>query len=116
MNVLLTEPPQLAAIRHVLDGAVVETVRRMDGSWLYRCPEIFPVNARHWRGPFDTETTALGDYREKTRLPRITRAELLSYKRHGYHGVVNGVGTIMRLDPLSGATSLTPFELIEETT
>ena len=78
MSVLLTEPPVPAATRHVIEASVIETVRRADGSWLYRCPEIFPVNARRWRGPFDTETAALGDYREKTRLPRITRAELRS--------------------------------------
>ena len=114
MSVLLTEPPVPAATRHVIEASVIETVRRADGSWLYRCPEIFPVNARHWRGPFDTETAALGDYREKTRLPRITAAELRSYKHHGYHGLVNGVETIMRLDPLTGATSLTSFELLKE--
>lgn len=114
MSVLLTEPPAPAANRHVVGCSILETVRRTDGSWLYRCPEIFPVNARHWRGPFGTETAALDDYREKTRLPQITRAELKSYKRHGYHGVVDGVATIMRLDPLTGATSLTPFELLEE--
>ena len=114
MSVLLTEPPAPAANRHAIGKTILETVRRTDGWWLYRCPEIFPVNARHWRGPFGTETAALDDYREKTRLPQITRAELKSYKRHGYHGVVDGVATIMRLDPLTGATSLTPFELLEE--
>ena len=114
MRVLLTEPPASAANCHVVGCSVIETVRRADRSWLYRCPEIFPVNARHWRGPFDTETAALDDYREKTRPPRITGAELKSYKRHGYHGVVDGVETIMRLDPLTGATSLTPYELLEE--
>ena len=114
MSVLLTEPPVPAATRHVIERTIIETVPRADGSWLYRCPEIFPVNARHWRGPFDAETAALGDYREKTRPPRITQAELRSYERHGYHGLVNGVETILRLDPLTGATSLTSFDLLKE--
>ena len=114
MSVLSTEPPAPATTRHVIGCSVIETVRRTDGYWLYRCSEIFPVNARHWHGPFGTETAALANYREKTRLPRITRAELQSCKRHGYHGVVDGVETIMRLDPLTGATSLTPYELLEE--
>ncbi len=114
MSVLLTEPPAPAGSRHVIDKTVLEAVRRTDGWWLYRCPEIFPVNARHWRGPFGTETAALDDYREKIRPPRISRAELRSCKRQGYHGGVDGVETIMHLDPLTGATSLTPYELLEE--
>ena len=48
MSAPCTEPPEPAAIRHEIGGTVVETVRRTDGWWLYRCPEILPVNARYW--------------------------------------------------------------------
>ena len=114
MSPFLTEPPEPKASRYEIDGTVVETVRGVDGRWLYRCPEIYPVNARHWRGNFGVEAGALADYRDKTRVPRLTEAELRSYKHHSYHGVLNGRETIMRLCPLTGATSLTPFEIIPE--
>lgn len=37
MSAPCTEP---AAIRHEIGGTIVETIRRTDGWWLYRCPEI----------------------------------------------------------------------------
>ena len=114
MSTFLTELPAPMANRQEIGGTVIETVRGVDGRWLYRCPEIYPVNARHWRGSFEFEAQALTDYRDKTRVPRITRAELRSYKHHGYHGVVDGRERIMRLCPLTGATSLTTFEMVAE--
>ena len=112
MSVLLTEPPEPAAIRHEIAGTVVETVRRTDGWWLYRCPEILPVNARHWRGHFETEKAALADFIEKRRIPRLTPAELQQKKRHGCHSVINGRELVLHLDPLTGATVLTSFDLV----
>ena len=53
MSVFLTESPEPAANRHEIASTLVETVRRTDGGWLYRCAEIMPVNARHWRGLFE---------------------------------------------------------------
>lgn len=115
MSVLLTEPPEPRATRHEIGSTVIETVTAMDGHWLYRCPELYPVNARHWRGPFATEAAALDDYREKTRPIRLTAAEVAACKRHGYHGVVDGREMVLRLDRLSGGTCLTTYELIPET-
>jgi hypothetical protein len=45
MSVPCTEPAEAAAIRHEIGSTVVETVCRTDGWFLYRCPEILPVNA-----------------------------------------------------------------------
>ncbi len=111
MSAPCTEP---AAIRHEIGGTIVETVRRTDGWWLYRCPEILPVNARYWRGHFESERAAIADFVEKTRIPRITPGRLQLLKRHGHHSVVDGTEMVLHLDPLTGATVLTSFELVTD--
>jgi hypothetical protein len=105
-------PPEPAANRHEISGTVIETVRRTDGWWLYRCPEIFPVNARHWRGYFEHERAALADFVEKTRIPRLTPDQLNRIKHHGCHSVINEHEYIRHLDLLTGATVLTTYEII----
>jgi hypothetical protein len=35
-------------------------------------------------------------------------------KRHGHHSVVNGTEMVLHLDPLTGATVLTSFELVTD--
>jgi len=62
MSAPCTEPPEPAAVRYEIGGTVVETVRRTDGWWLYRCPEILPINARYWRGHFESEQAAIADF------------------------------------------------------
>ncbi len=114
MSAPCTEPPEPAAIRYEIGGTVVETVRRTDGWWLYRCPEILPINARYWRGHFESEQAAIADFIEKTRIPRITPGRLQLLKRHGHHSLVNGKEMVRHLDPLTGATVLTSFELVTD--
>ncbi len=104
--------PEPAANRHDISGTVIETVRRTDGWWLYRCPAIFPVNARHWRGYFEHERAALADFVERTRIPRLTLDQLRRIKHHGCHSVIHGRGYIRHLDRLTGATVLTAYELV----
>jgi hypothetical protein len=111
MGAPCTEPAEAAAIRHEIGSTVVETVRRTDGWFLYHCPEILPVNARCWRGHFESERAAIADFIEKTRIPRITPSRLQLLKRYGHHSVVDGKELILRLDPLTGAIVLTSFEL-----
>ena len=114
MSAPCTEPAEPAAIRHEIGGTIVETVRRTDGWWLYRCPEILPINARYWRGHFESEQAAIADFIEKTRIPRITQSRLQLLKRHGHHSVVNGTEMVLHLDPLTGASVLTSFELVTD--
>ena len=77
-------------------------------------PEILPINARYWRGHFESEQAAIADFIEKTRIPRITQSRLQLLKRHGHHSVVNGKELVTHLDPLTGATVLTSFELVTD--
>lgn len=114
MSTPLTERVAPEAVRHDIGGAVVEAVTAADGRWLYRCPEMYPVNARHWRGPFATEAAALDDYRDKTGPVRLTAADVAACKRHGYHGIVDGREMILHLDRLTGGTCLTTYELLQE--
>jgi hypothetical protein len=74
MSATRTEPPEPAAIRHEIGSTVVETVRRTDGRWLYRCPEIVPANARYWRGHFESEQVAIADFVEKPAFRASRRA------------------------------------------
>ena len=102
------------ARKHLIGKTEVETFQGPEGSWLYRCPLIYPVNARHWRGPFASETLALADYKERTASPKLTLAEIEDAKRHGHHEIVDGVPTVMRLCPFTGATHLTSYALVPE--
>ena len=108
---ILPETPEPAVIRHDVDGTMVEVVREPEGGWLYRCPEIFPVNARHWRGPFEDEAAALTDFAIKSRIPRITPEQLRRLKAQGHHSMLDGDEVILYLDPLTGVTVLTSFEI-----
>ncbi len=114
MAVLPTEPPAPEAIRHDIAGMIVETIERQDGRWLYRCPEIHPVNARHWRGPFDSEQVALVDLQSKRRIPCLTAKQVEAKRRQGYLEIIRGRTLILHLDPLTGTTVLTPFELVAD--
>ncbi|WP_183116171.1 hypothetical protein [Gluconacetobacter diazotrophicus] len=97
---------------HAIAGYKVETCVNRNGDVLIRTPDIFPVNARHWHGPYNTLEAALADFAQRIAAPRITAAELNSLKHHGYYGVSDGVPKIMRLCPWTGASKLTPFELV----
>ncbi|MCE2576720.1 hypothetical protein [Komagataeibacter sp. FNDCR2] len=88
----------------------IATVR--DGV-LIRTPGIFPVNAREWHGPYADEVAALVDFRTRVARPRITPERLRQYRNHGYYGIVRGVEVIQRRSPWTGASELTPFELVE---
>ena len=57
---------------------------------------------------------AIADFIAKTRVPRITPSRLQLLKRHGHHSVVNGKELVLHLDPLTGATVLTSFELVTD--
>jgi len=89
-------------------------VQRQDGRWLYRCPELHPVNARHWRGPFDSEQAALIDLQSKRRVPCLRAKQVEAKRRQGYLEIIRGRTLILHLDPLTGATILTPFELVAD--
>ncbi|NHN93532.1 hypothetical protein [Acetobacter sicerae] len=93
---------------------VVETCERPDGTVLLRTPEIYPVNARDWHGPYSDVTAALADFTARTALPRISRKHLAYLRRHGFAGDVCGKEMITRLDPWTGATTLSDYELVEE--
>ncbi|MBB2157919.1 hypothetical protein HLH33_16695 [Gluconacetobacter diazotrophicus] len=97
---------------HAVAGHKVESCVDRNGNILIRTPDILPVNARYWHGPYETVEAALADFARRIAAPRITAAELNSLKHHGYYGVVNGVPTIMRLCRWTGASTLTPFELV----
>jgi hypothetical protein len=45
---------------------------------------------------------------------RITPSRLQLLKRHGHNSVVNGQELVAHLDPLTGATVLTSFELVTD--
>jgi hypothetical protein len=77
-------------------------------------PRDCPVNARYWRGHFESQQAAIADFIEKTRIPRITPGRLQLLKRHGHHNVVDGTEMVLHLDPLTGATVLTSFELVTD--
>ena len=114
MSLLPIEPSAPQAARHDIAGMIVETIQQQDGRWLYRCPELHPVNARHWRGPYDTERLALVDLQSKRRVPRLTAKQVEAKRRQGYLEIIGGRTLILHLDPLTGATILTPFELLED--
>lgn len=114
MAVLPIEPSAPEAVRHDIAGMVIEMIQQQDGRWLYRCPEIHPVNARHWRGPYETERLALVDLQSKRRIPRLTAKQVEAKRRQGYLEIIGGRTLILYLDPLTGATILTPFELVED--
>lgn len=113
MSVLLTGATAPGATRHDIAGMVVETIAQPDGRWLYRCPEIHPVQARHWRGPFDNERAALVDLQLKRRIPRLTAKQVKAKRRQGCLEIIGDRTLILHLDPLTGATILTPFDLVE---
>ena len=104
----------LAPERMHLGSLTVEVLQAPDGQCHVRCPDILPVNARHWRGPYRDRQAALGDLAARTALPRLTRAEVVAKQRHGYLGPVGGVPHILHLCRLTGATVLTPFVLVDE--
>lgn len=114
MSVLPTEHPTPKAVRRDIAGIIVETSQQQDGGWLYCCPEIHPVNARHWRGPFDSEQAALIDLQSKRRIPCLTAQQVEAKRRQGYLEIIGGRTLILHLDPLTGATILTPFELVAD--
>ena len=83
MSAPCTEPAEPAAIRHEIGGTVVETVRRTDGWWLYRCPEIVSVNARYWRGHFESQQAA------RTQASHAVEPSNVEPKRERLNSVVN---------------------------
>lgn len=50
----------------------------------------------------------------RTATPKISRRRLAWLRQYGYAGDVGGREMITRLDPWTGATTLSDYELIEE--
>lgn len=67
-----------------------------------------------WRGGFTTRDAAMADAENKTAPLRLTLADVNMKKLNGYYSVSNGHPLVMHMCPLSGATILTSFELVEE--
>lgn len=101
-------------VRDTIGKNVVETCYCRDGKVLLRTPEIYPVNARDWHGPYPDMKTAREDFTARTATPKISRRRLAWLRQHGYAGDVGGREMITRLDPWTGATTLSDYELIEE--
>ncbi|GAN63245.1 MULTISPECIES: hypothetical protein [Acetobacter] len=106
----------LDVTRQTCGRYVVETCLRPDGAVFLRTPEIFPVNARNWHGPYENMNAAITDFLDRTAIPKITRKKLSSLRDHGYAGDVGGKEMILHLDRWTGATTLSDFELVEEST
>ncbi|MBV1838510.1 hypothetical protein [Acetobacter estunensis] len=109
----MTDAPPI--MRRKIGRYVVETCALPDGTVLLRTPEIYPLNARDWREPYPDMKTALADFAARTAIPKINRTRLAQLRRHGFAGDVCGKEMITRLDPWTGATTLSEYELVEET-
>ncbi|WP_291365171.1 hypothetical protein [Acetobacter sp. UBA5411] len=108
----MTDAPPI--MRRNIGRHVVETCARPDGTVLLRTPEIYPVNARDWHGPYPDMDAALADFTTRTAIPKITRKRLAYLRRHGLAGDVCGKEMISHLDPWTGATTLSEYELVKE--
>lgn len=107
-------PAPVTPERAQLGSLAVEVQHGPDGQCHACRPDILPVNARHWRGPYRDRQAALDDIAARTALPRLIRAEVAANHRHGYLSTVGGVPHILHLCRLTGTTVLTPFALADE--
>lgn len=111
----MTTPLDTAAPERVMvNGVAAEMMPFRCGRWYFRCPEILPINARHWHGPYADRQAALDDLGQRTTLPVLTRRQVKAKHRHGYLGEAGSVPVILHLCRLTGATVLTPFVLAEK--
>lgn len=112
---MTTHPDMAVPERVVVNGVAAEVMPFRCGRWYFRCPQILPVNARHWHGPHADRQAAIDDLEQRTALPVLTRKQVEAKRCHGYFGETGGVPVILHLCRLTGATVLTPFVLAEET-
>jgi hypothetical protein len=97
--------------QHMIRRTLVETIESPNKEWFFRCPLIYPINARQWRGPFADEDTAIADYMAKTKIPTINNTDLAVLKKHDRLTEIDGVPMMMHHDPLTHATCLTRYTL-----
>ncbi len=73
----MTAPLDIEVPEHVVvNGVAAEVMPFRCGRWHFRCPQVLPVNARHWHGPYADRQAALDDLGQRTALPALTRRQV----------------------------------------
>ncbi|MCP1197459.1 hypothetical protein ACLEIY_14505 [Acetobacter tropicalis] len=89
----------ISAIRH----SILDRILRSPTG---QCPQL--------HGPYENMEAAVTDFLDRTAIPKITRKKLSALRDHGYAGDIGGKEMILHLDRWTGATTLSDFELVEE--
>jgi len=86
----------------------------LGNKWLWRLTEHWSTSAIEWRGGFGSRAAVMADIEIKTAPLRLTAAQVALKIRNGSYSLVDGHPMVLHMCPLSGATVLTTFDLIED--
>ncbi|MFT8952925.1 MAG: hypothetical protein ABF979_11705 [Gluconobacter sp.] len=92
------------------DGKRVEIKCGANGIFI-RTQDDAPLSTS-WHGPYPDRLTALSDFGARRAIPKLTAEDIQRKKNHGYYSVVDGVPMVLHHCAWTGATILTPFDLV----
>lgn len=92
------------------DGIHIE-IKCTDKGIFIRIQDDAPLSTS-WHGPYPDRLTALSDFDARSAIPKLTADDLQRKKDHEYYSVVEGVPMVLHHCAWTGATILTPFDLV----